>query len=89
MNISRWAKQYAIIDYTPGSEAETEFVRRWIFDHRDLLHNVQVNEKTFTFKAINSVIGDFERDLDMFKEEDLQEIVPGIFSNEITPVCSP
>ena len=71
MTISRWATQYAIIDYTPGTDAEEDFVRRWIFDHRDLLHNVQVNEKTFTFKAINSVIGDFERDLDMFKEEDL------------------
>lgn len=71
MIISRWATQYAIIDHTPTSEAETDFVRRWIFDHRDLLHNVQVNEKTFTFKAINSVIGGFERDLDMYKKEDL------------------
>ena len=71
MNISRWASQYSIIDYTPSSEAEIDFVRRWIFDHRDLLHNVQVNEKTYTFKAINSVIGHFEHDLYMFKEEDL------------------
>lgn len=71
MNISRWATQYAIIDYTPGSDAEKYFVRRWIFDHRELLHNVQVNGNTFTFKAINSVIGEFERALDMFKQEDL------------------
>lgn len=71
MTISRWATQFAIIDYTPSSEAETYFVRRWIFDHRELLHNVRVNEKIFTFKAINSVIGDFDRALDMFKQEDL------------------
>ena len=71
MNISRWATQYAIIDYTPGSEAEEDFARRWIFEHRDLLHNVHVNGSTITFKAINSVIGDFERELDTFKEEDL------------------
>lgn len=71
MTISRWATQYAIIDYTPSSEAEKDFVRRCIFEHRELLHNVQVNGDTFTFKAINSVIGDFERDLDMYKEEDL------------------
>lgn len=76
MTISRWATQYAIIDYTPTSEAETDFVRRWIFEHRELLHNVKVNEKTFTFKAINSVIGDFERELDLYKKEDarLQEM---------------
>ena len=71
MTISRWATQYAIIDYTTSSEAEEDFVRNWIYDHSDLLHNVQVNEKTYTFKVINSVIGDFERDLDMFIEEDL------------------
>lgn len=71
MTISRWATQYAIIDYTPSSDAETYFVRRWIFDRRELLHNVQVNGNTFTFKAINSVIGEFERALDLFKEEDL------------------
>lgn len=71
MTIHRWAIQYAIIDYTPGSEAEEDFARRWIFEHRDLLHNVQVNGSTYTFKAINSVIGDFQRELDMFKEEDL------------------
>lgn len=71
MTISRWATQYAIIDYTPTSEAETDFVRCWISEHRECLHNVKVNEKTFTFKAINSVIGDFERDLNMYKEEDL------------------
>ena len=76
MTISRWATQYAIIDYTPSSEAEADFVLRWIFDHREFLHNVKVNEKTFTFKAINSVIGDFERELDLYKEEDvhLQEM---------------
>ena len=71
MNISRWAIQYAIIDYTPSSEAEADFVRRWIFENRDLLHNVRVNEKTFTFKATNFVIGYFERDLYRYKEEDL------------------
>lgn len=71
MNISRWAKQYAVIDYTPGSEAETDFVRRWIFDHKKLLNHVQVNEKTLSFLARNSVIGEFERDLYMFRVEDL------------------
>ena len=71
MNISRWATQYVIIDYTPGSEAEADFVRRWIFYHRELLYNVQTNDRTFTFKAINAVIGEFQRALDMFKEEDL------------------
>lgn len=71
MTISRWATQYAIIDYTPSSEAEKVFVKRWIFEHREILHNVQVSGDTFTFKAINSAIGDFERALDLFKEEDL------------------
>ena len=71
MTISRWATQYAIIDYTPGSEAEIDFVRRWIYDHGEFLHNVKVNEKTFTFKAINSVVAHFERDLDRYKKEDL------------------
>lgn len=71
MNIHRWAIQYAIIDYTPGSEPETDFVRRWIFDHRELLHNVQVNGSTYSFKAINAVIGEFQRAMDTFKEEDL------------------
>lgn len=71
MTISIWATQYAIIDYTPSSDAETYFVRRWIFGHRELLHNVQVNGNTFTFKAINAVIGEFERALDIFKQEDL------------------
>ena len=71
MTISRWATQYAIIDYTASSEAEKYFVKRWIFEHREILHNVQVNGDTFTFKAINSAIGDFERALDLFKEEDL------------------
>ena len=71
MNISRWATQYAIIDYTPSSEADSDFVQRWIFEHWEILHNVKVNEKTYTFTAINSLIGDFERELDMFKKEDL------------------
>lgn len=71
MTISRWATQYAIIDYTPTSVAETYFVRRWIYEHREFLHNVQVNDKTFTFKAINCVIGEFDRALDIYKAEDL------------------
>lgn len=71
MTLSRWAKAYGIIDYTPDSKAEEDYVRCWIFDHRELLHNVQTNDRTFTFKAINAVIGEFQRALDMFKEEDL------------------
>lgn len=71
MTISRWATQYAIIDYTPNSAAETDFVRRWIFENRDVVHNVKTNGRTYTFKAINSVIGEFERVLYAFKVEDL------------------
>lgn len=71
MTLSRWAKAYGIIDYTPDSKAEEDFVRRWIFDHRELLHNVQTYDKTFTFNAINAVIGDFNRAIEMFKQEDL------------------
>lgn len=71
MMLSRWAKAYGIIDYTPNSKAEEDYVRRWIFEHRELLHNVQTNDRTFTFKAINAVIGEFNRAIDMFIEEDL------------------
>lgn len=82
MTLSRWAKAYGIIDYTPNSKPEEDFVRRWIFDHRELLHNVQTNDRTFTFKAINVVIGEFNRALDMFKEEDLHLQEMEVYFNE-------
>lgn len=71
MTISRWATQYSIIDYTTGNKAEENFVRRWIYEHRQFLHNVQVNGSTFTFKAINAVIADFDRAIDVYKKEDI------------------
>lgn len=76
MTIRRWGTQYNIIDYTPNSESEENFARRWFWENRHLLHNFQVNSGVYTFKAINAVIAEFDRELDSFIQVDkhLQEM---------------
>lgn len=76
MTIGRWSRQYNIIDYTPANDFENDFVRRWIDEHDEILHDVHVDNGTYTFRAINSVIAGFENELYEFYSGDshLQEM---------------
>lgn len=71
MTIYRWGAQYNIIDYTPKNSAEEDFVLAWMRDNREVLHDVQIQAGTYTFKAINAVIAEFDRVLTRYKVEDL------------------
>lgn len=72
MTLVRWSRQYNIIDCTPARGAEEAFVRQWIHENRFVLHDVRVYGNTYTFKAINTVIGEFERDLYVFHSDDVR-----------------